>query len=184
MDDLAYEHGLRKLGDLRAATCDPDPVIRQLALALMQNTADFGDASDTLFSDSLVLALFAHVARKYGGAFAVPRPVGILAPWQIRRLNDWVDSHLGDSMSIGSLAALLHLSPSYFARAFAKSFGVSPHRWLLQHRIERAKVQIKASNASLGEIAAACGFADQSHFTHVFSNVVGVTPKNWRRLLR
>lgn len=184
MDDLAYERGLRKLGDLRAATCDPDPVIKHLALALTQHTAVFGDEPDTLFSDSVALALFAHVARKYGGALAAPRPVGVLAPWQIRRLYDWVDSHLCYSMSIGSLAALLHLSPSYFARASAKSFGVSPHRWLLQRRIERAKEQMKGSSASLGEIAAACGFADQSHFTHVFSNMVGVTPKNWRRLLR
>jgi AraC family transcriptional regulator len=184
MDDLAYERGLRKLGDLRADTCDPDPVIQHLASALIQHTGVAGDKPDTLFSDSIALALFAHVARKYGGAFAAPRAVGVLAPWQIRRLNDWVDSHLGESMSIGSLAALVRLSPSYFARAFAKSFGVSPHRWLLQRRIERAKEKMKGSNASLGEIAAACGFADQSHFTHVFSNVVGQTPKNWRRILR
>src|SRR4029453_16696804 len=136
---------------------------------------------DTLFADSVALALFAHVVRRYGGALATSRPVGVLAPWQIRRLEEWVDSHMDESASIGVLAALVRLSHSYFAHAFARSFGVPPHRWLLQRRLARAQQMMQSSNASRAEISAACGFVDQSHFTKVFSRVVRLTPGEWRR---
>jgi AraC family transcriptional regulator len=184
MDDLAYERRLRRLGDLRADTCDPDPVVKHLALALVQRTAVHGTELDSLFSDCVALALFAHVARKYGGAIESPRPAGALAPWQIRTLAEWVDAHLDEPISIGALAALVQLSPSYFARAFAKSFGAPPHRWLLLRRIERAQQLLRGSNVSLGEVAAACGFADQSHFTKVFSSIVRLTPGHWRQRFR
>jgi AraC-like DNA-binding protein len=181
MDDLAYERGLRRLGDLSADTCDPDPVVKHLALAMVQRITSYGGERETLFGDSIALALFAHVARKYGGAFDASRPVGVLAPWQVRRLEEWVDSHMGESASIGMLAGLVRLSPSYFAHAFARSFGVPPHRWLLQRRIARAQRMMRGSNASLVDISAACGFVDQSHFTKAFSRVVRLTPGDWRR---
>jgi len=184
LDDMAYERGLRRVGDLRAATCDPDPVIQHLALAMLHRIERFGAERDTIFVDAVALALFDHVARAYGGAREQAAAVSVLAPWQVRRVTEWVDAHLGQPISIAGLSGLIDLSPSYFSRAFVRAFGIPPHRWLLQRRIERAKALMTHSDATLADIAAACGFVDQSHFTKVFSGIVHATPSAWRRRMR
>ncbi len=90
---------------------------------------------------------------------------------------------LGDDLSLSEPARACGLSLSYFSRAFKQSVGAPPHRWLLLQRVQRAKSLLRNSDRSLAETAAACGFADQSHFTRVFSNVVGVSPGAWRKHL-
>src|SRR5258706_2025640 len=82
MNVLAYEHGMRRLGDLRAPGGEADPVVRHLALAMLKRAAFFGQERETLFVDGVALAFFAHVAQKYAGAVEGPRFVGILPPWQ------------------------------------------------------------------------------------------------------
>lgn len=181
VDDLAYERGLRRIGDLRADSLDPDPVMKHLAAALVQHVALHGCAPDPLFVDHVALALFGHVAQRYGRAAATPSPVGELAPWQVRELEEWVEAHLHEPISIGALARIARVSPSYLAKGFVKAFGVPPHRWLLQRRIECAQQLMRSSDASLCDVACACGFADQSHFTRVFARYVNETPGRWRR---
>jgi AraC family transcriptional regulator len=180
MDDLAYEHGMRRLGDLHALGGEADPVVRYLALAMLQRSAYFGQEKETLFADGIALAFFAHVAQKYAGALEVPGADGVLAPWQIRRVTDWVSAHMNGPVAIADLAGLVNLSRSHFARMFLRTLGISPHRWLLLRRIERAKILLRGSRP-LAEIAATCGFVDQSHFTKVFTRVEGMPPGAWRR---
>ena len=74
-------------------------------------------------------------------------------------------------------------SVSHFSRAFRRTVGVAPHNWLLMHRVEVAKEKLAHSRLSLLEVALACGFADQSHLTRVFTGMVGVSPGAWRRAL-
>jgi AraC family transcriptional regulator len=183
LDDLAYEHGLRRLGDLRADTGDADPVLQHLALAMRKRAAVLGHDRDTLFTDGIALAFFAHVAQKYAGAADPPGVPGMLAAWQVRRIRDYVNANLHQPISIGELAALVGLSRSHFSRLFLKSFGLPPHRWLLNSRVERAK-QMLGDAASLAEISASCGFTDQSHFTRWFARVERMTPGHWRRRMR
>ena len=73
-------------------------------------------------------------------------------------------------------ASVCGLSARHFARAFRQSTGLSPHRWLMQLRIERARELLAARDFSLTEIALACGFADQSHFRRVFTATTGMSP--------
>jgi AraC family transcriptional regulator len=87
-------------------------------------------------------------------------------------------------VSLKDLAAACGLSVSYFVRAFKASTGDPPHRWMLRHRIERAKAQLGETEARLADIAIACGFADQSHFTRVFKSFVGLSPAAWRRTVK
>ena len=79
------------------------------------------------------------------------------------------------------IAAEFDLSASHFARAFPISTGLPPHQWLLRQRIETAKQLMNDRDLPLSEIAISAGFANQSHFTRVFSAVVGVSPGTWRR---
>jgi transcriptional regulator GlxA family with amidase domain len=73
------------------------------------------------------------------------------------------------------------VSRSHFARAFAISVGRPPHQWLLEQRVELARQLLGDTELSIGDVAARCGFADQSHFTRVFSARTGLSPGRWRR---
>jgi AraC-like DNA-binding protein len=90
-------------------------------------------------------------------------------------------SKLGQEISLAEVSAACGLSPNYFARAFKRSVGTPPHRWLLLQRVLHSKSLLRDADRSLGDIAAACGFADQSHFTRVFTNIVGASPGAWRK---
>jgi AraC family transcriptional regulator len=106
---------------------------------------------------------------------------GGLAPWQIRRLNALVESHLAETLRCTDLAAAVRLSISHFTRMFAYSFGVPPHAYIVERRIAHAKYLIETADTPLCEIALACGFANQSHLSRAFRRVAGQTPNSWRR---
>lgn len=107
---------------------------------------------------------------------------GGLAPWQMQRAKELMTANLQEHVPLSQLAARCGLSMRHFARAFRQSTGVPPHRWLLNHRVGQAKELLRNLAMSLAEIALACGFADQSHFTRTFTAVVGVGPGLWRRM--
>ena len=69
----------------------------------------------------------------------------------------------------------------FFLRAFRKTMGLAPHQWLMVRRVERARELIQEGEQPLSEIALDAGFSDQSHFTRVFSQQMGVSPGAWRR---
>jgi AraC-like DNA-binding protein len=107
---------------------------------------------------------------------------GGLAPWQLRRAEALMSEDLTARVPLGQLAQACSLSVRHFARAFRQSTGIPPHRWLLNRRIQRAKELLGDSRLSLFDVAVACGFGDQSHFTRMFSAAVGLSPGLWRRL--
>jgi AraC-like DNA-binding protein len=75
------------------------------------------------------------------------------------------------------------LSVSHFTRAFRRSFGMSPYRWLLERRIDRAKALLATSGISIADIAIRSGFSDQTTFTRAFGRLVGDSPARWRRAI-
>lgn len=124
-----------------------------------------------------------HVAVAYGGVLDHRYHRGGLAAWQLKRTTELMAGSLMEGLTLSRLAEECGLSPRHFARAFARSTGVPPHRWLLKHRVEQAKDLLRTRALPLADIALRCGFADQSHFTRVFSREVGVGPGEWRRRL-
>jgi len=125
VEDLAYEQGMRKLGELFVEHGRADRVVYHLALALLERVEFFGTERDTLFQDSISLSLLAHVAQQYGRASARHLEVGTFAPWQYRRVCEWVDSHLHAAISVADISALVDLSPSHFSRVFRRSTGLN-----------------------------------------------------------
>ena len=79
------------------------------------------------------------------------------------------------------LANACGLSSKHFSRAFRQSNGLSPHQWLLQRRVDKAKRVLRDPRVAIADVAIACGFSDQSHFTRVFTRWVGSSPGQWRR---
>ena len=163
LDRLADDQGLPRVRGLR--TTPPqvrDQVMQGLALSLLP-VLEAPHAGANRFLDSVALAFHAHVMRRYGGTPLSKRYSGArLAPWQLRRVLAFVDANLDADPSIADLAAECRLSPSHFARAFSASTGTSPHKWLVNRRIEQAKALLLGGGDELSQIALACGFVDQS----------------------
>jgi AraC-like DNA-binding protein len=116
-----------------------------------------------------------------GGGRSPASQHGMLARWQINRVRAFIDEHLTDCIRVSDLSALARSSPSYFSAAFKRTFGISPHAYLMKRRISMAVEQMLGSEAPLSEIAMNCGFADQAHFSRQFRRTLGSTPSNWRR---
>ncbi len=132
-----------------------------------------------------MLAVGHHAAETYGGMAPLKPPVaGGLTPSQERRAKALIASNLSGDIGLADLARECGLSPSHFSRAFRQTVGVSPHRWVVQQRIMRARDLLRDSAMSLEDVASACGFFDQSHFTRSFSAHVGTTPGVWRRMIQ
>ena len=114
---------------------------------------------------------------------APARTHGGLSPAALRRIRDFVDSHLERTIDLGSLAATAELSLYHFARAFKRSEGVTPHAFIMERRVAKARELLIGTDLPLSEIALRVGFADQSHFTRRFRKAVGLSPGRFRKLL-
>jgi AraC-like DNA-binding protein len=117
------------------------------------------------------------------GVAAIPPegPVQGLAAWQARRVVDHVLARLEAPIRIEELATVTRLSKSHFSRAFKLSFRVSPHAYIMTLRLSRARTLLSESDEQISQIAMACGFADQAHFSRVFHRKEGCPPGLWRR---
>lgn len=134
-----------------------------------------------LYGDSLIISLLLALSRGKG---CEQRSAGGLAPWQMLRLDSYVEAHLGEDLSLASLAREVGISRSHFSRSFRQTLGQSPFEWLREKRIERAKRLLLEGALSVAEVAIATGFADQAHLTRAFGRIVGVPPGAWQRVRR
>ncbi|HVP85666.1 MAG TPA: AraC family transcriptional regulator [Rhizomicrobium sp.] len=157
-----------------------DTVMHGLGTALMPAFQNPERAS-RLFIDHVTISAAVHLAHAYGDMTVPVLKRGGLAPWQERRAMDLIDANLDGELSQTQLASECGLSPSHFARAFRASTGMAPHQWLLFRRVEKSKALLRNVRLSLADVALVCGFADQSHFTRVFTKFVGISPGLWRR---
>jgi AraC-like DNA-binding protein len=158
-----------------------DPVVNQLSASLLPAIEHPARASP-LFVSHVTMALSAHLIHAYGDQRPVVAPArGGLSRWQERLAKDMLAGHLNGSLSMAALARECGLSPSHFAAAFKKSTGASPTAWLAEQRVHKARGLLSNTVLSLSEIALASGYADQAHFTHCFTRLMGMPPGAWRR---
>jgi AraC-like DNA-binding protein len=117
-------------------------------------------------------------SRADAGATAVR---GGLAAWQQRLLSGYIEHHLAEHIPLATLARLARLSPYHFSRAFKQSFGVPPHRYHTNRRVERAKALLERHALSVTEIGQTLGFSETSSFTAAFRKTTGLTPSRYHR---
>jgi AraC family transcriptional regulator len=171
IDELQYEPGVGI----------SDETIKHLGLSLLP-AFRAPDQASRLFLDYVTLAFASHTARKYGEIRTLSKPLkGGLAAWQERLSKELIADNLAGAISLNEIAKTCGLSVGHFSRAFRKSTGLAPHTWLLQARVDTAKVMLRDRDASLSAIAHSCGFVDRSHFTRVFTRLVGLSPRAWSR---
>jgi AraC family transcriptional regulator len=182
LDSLAYGRGLPRVAGLRASPFGVhDPIMHGMAQAMVASMESI-DAAQPIFIEYMALAFHAHVVHAYGSVPERRSSYGALAPWQMKRVVETVDANPGASHTISMLAQGCGLSSSYFARAFRETTGLAPHQWLTRRRIEHACRLLAQTRMELSEIALACGFVDQSHFSRVFARQEKRSPGKWRRL--
>ena len=141
-----------------------------------------GDAN--LKVEYISRALAADVLRKH----SVPlheRPIvqDPLTAKQTKLVIDYIQQHLSSKILLKDLTALAGLSQTNFIRRFNASLGVSPHRYVMEVRINRARKLLEKSNLPIVEIAAQCGFSDQAHLTVAFKRIAGMTPARYRQII-
>jgi AraC family transcriptional regulator len=186
LDICADDADVERIGDLRftPGIGIVDEVLTALGSALLP-AFDRADQVNRLFVDHVTAAVVAHIVQAFGGSERRKQlRRGGLAVWQERRITEFIDANLNGDISVTQLADACGLSGHHFSRAFRRSTGKAPHQWLLQRRIDKAKQLLRQSKLPLSEVAVVCGFAHQSHFTGVFTRLVGASPGQWRRLHR
>lgn len=159
-----------------------DPLLEQLALAVINALRD-GSAEDQLYIESIAQLIGVHLARAHSSR---SRPRSAAAPdglsqARIRRLLDHIEQHLGEDLSLQAMAAEVDLSPLYLSRAFRSVTGQSPHQYVVERRVERAKQLLCDTAAPIADIALAAGFSSQSHLSNWFRRLLGVSPAAYRR---
>ncbi|PRX24135.1 AraC-like DNA-binding protein [Paraburkholderia sp. BL18I3N2] len=179
LDAMADDEDSRVVRELRIPPGTVDPVAYQLSL-ILRPALERPEQASLLFVSGLMEAFYGHLSMRYGDAsFGLRTFKGGLSARQLARAKELIDANLSGALSVETLARECGMSPNHFSRAFKQSSGVPPHRWLLLRRVEVAMSLMERGELSMREVAAATGFADQSHLIRVFSRIVGLTPKAW-----
>ena len=125
--------------------------------------------------------IYHHSNARIGARDAVATP---MAKGNLLKAIDFIEANLDGSIALPAIAEAASLSVSHFARQFRVAVGEAPHQYLLRRRVENAKQRLGKTDASIAEIAFACGFASQEHLTRIFKRACGVTPAAYRKALR
>ena len=157
-----------------------DPLVEQLLVSMWREAAR-GDPAATLLIDGALMALAARLLRMAGReAEALPPR---LDDRRLARAVEHVEAHLGETITLGNMAAVACLSPFHFNRTFHAATGATPHAYVTARRVERAR-RLLATDLPLAQVAYATGFASQSHFGQVFRRHIGLTPGAYRAEVR
>jgi AraC family transcriptional regulator len=158
-----------------------DPLLSQIVTTLAQEIE--GGFAERILIDSLGTALCIRIAQHFVEHVPLPTSNKGLSPERLRRVCDYIEAHLDESLSLTALADIACLSPFHFSRSFKQAAGVGPQYYVTQRRLERAKTLMRRTNQPLAWIAQEAGFADQSHLTAIFRREMGVTPGRFRAAL-
>ncbi|HXJ22041.1 MAG TPA: helix-turn-helix transcriptional regulator [Polyangia bacterium] len=140
-----------------------------------------GAAYSQGLSLTLVSYLFASYAPGVRPSADIAVEPGRLPRLQCEALMVFVEDFLSRNIGLVDMAAVVGYSPDHFSRLFRQTFRISPYRYLVSRRVERAKAMLRDAALPIAEIALACGFSSQSHLSSVFKRMTGVTPARYRR---
>ncbi|MHC5853171.1 AraC family transcriptional regulator [Nostoc sp.] len=153
-------------------------VLIQGIFSTLRDELESGKIGGDLLIDSFKTTLAIHLLRNY--CTTQPKLSSYangLSQAILKQVTEYIHEHLHQDLKLADLSAIAQLSPYHFLRLFKQRMGITPHQYILQRRIEKAKHLLKHSNLSIAEIAMRTGFCDQSHLTRCFKHIVGITPK-------
>ncbi|MEW6116751.1 MAG: AraC family transcriptional regulator [Nitrospirota bacterium] len=158
-----------------------DEQIRQIVMAF-KTEVETGGHAGRLYGESLAYALAALLLSKYSADGKLPETMkGALPQRKLERAIEFIHDNLEKDITLTEVAQELGMSPYYFARSFKHTTGRTPHRYLIEQRIERAKTLLRETDLPLAVIAYSVGFQSQSHFTDTFRKFTSITPLKYRK---
>lgn len=174
-------------GDVRVEVLDrlgfEDPVVARI-LEILSDEDVLADPGARLLIEQAVDLLCTQLLRRHG-AFGMSARAARrgLAEWQVKRVTSFMREHLERTIGLEELAALVGLSRFHFCTAFRLATGRTPHHFLTEQRMERARRLLADPERHISDIALAVGYATPSAFAASFRKIVGVTPREYRRKL-
>ncbi|EPJ48211.1 MAG: transcriptional regulator, AraC/XylS family protein [Osedax symbiont Rs2] len=156
-----------------------DPVLRQhilnIALLVENNT------EDKLQQECELHQMAERIAQRYGEDSVDSKGgKGGKVDQLMLRARDFIHDNLQLEMSLDDICAQIHLSKYHFLRMFRQQFGITPHQYILNARILRAREDLE-SGAALDDVVFAYGFTDLSHFNRRFKPIYGMTPRAYQQ---
>jgi AraC family transcriptional regulator len=163
--------------DLAPAIHVRDPQIERIGWMMQAEDHD-AHPGGRLFADSLASALAVRlVALQSPSRIA---PARALPAWRLRHVIDYIDAHLDQDLTLAELAAVAGFSPSHFKALFRQATGTPVHRFVLERRVERARLHLLEGRLSVTEVALETGFAHPSHMARWMRRLLGLSPSQVR----
>lgn len=165
-----------------------DLQLHQIAMLFLAELKSDGIMGQ-LYIESLTQILAIHLLRHYSPVTQTITPANRgLTHAQLQQAIDYIHSHFvgeasrnkNQNLSLAELASVINISPTYFASLFKQAMGISPHQYVIQQRVEQAKLMLSKTDLSIADIASKVGFSSQSHLTQQFKRLTGMTPKQVR----
>ena len=174
------------IGRIEMRPIQPGVVDRTAARigALLRDELANASRPSRFYLESLSTALLFHMLRTHSSLADVAASDAVrggLSPRMWRKVQGHIREGLAEDLSLPELASRAGLSYSHFLRAFRQTSGVSPHRYIMLARANKARDMAARSSMPLKQIAILCGFAGQSHMTTVMKSLLGITPGEVRR---
>ena len=177
IEDFAADSGAR-VGVRREETFRA-PWLQRRLIQLWHKLEDDAPAT-RLFADQVMREVMHLLARRTDGPLAPHHARERLLAPTVRRLRDYVESHLAEDLDVAMLARVAAMSPAHFARAFAATVGMTPFEYVMTRRLARARDLLVRTDRSVLAIALAVGFKTPSHFAARFRREFGMTPRELR----
>ena len=141
---------------------------------LLRSEREAGYPLGRLFVDSLAATMAARLLRRQGHALPALRCQ--LPKWRLRAVCDYIEANLDSDLSLAELADVAGFSVPHFKVLFLRTTGLSPHRYVVERRVERARQLLLKRDRPMGDVALEVGFAHSSHMVRCFRRVLGITP--------
>jgi AraC-like DNA-binding protein len=154
------------------------PAIESLQSPALREGVRTHAAADPMYGEALSTAVTLHLLKEYTTAkprFEQSGPK--LTRQMLFRAIEYIQDHLEKELTVLSIAEAVSMSPYYFTRLFKQATGKSPHQFLIEARVSKARHLLEGGNISIGEAGYDVGFVDQSHLTRHFKRVFGLPPK-------
>ncbi|KRC36733.1 MULTISPECIES: AraC family transcriptional regulator [unclassified Lysobacter] len=153
-----------------------DPQIERIGWMMQAEDHD-AYPGGRLFTDSLATALAARLlALQSRRSLSADKPGRALPAWRLRRVQEYIEAHLDEPLSLAELAAVAGYSASHFKALFKQATDVPVHRYVLERRVERARHLLEQGEQPIAEIALAAGFSHPSHMARCLRRALGLSP--------
>lgn len=160
--------------------------VRDSELELIANTIhreiEAGNPSGRLYTEGLVIAMTSRLLAQHSSLSQPSRiPTATLSGHRLKQVLSFIEDQLAEDLSLDQIAVVARLSPSHLKPLFRQAMGMPVHQYVIQRRIDRARALLTQDNLTMAEIAAATGFAHQSHLARHIRRATGLAPNDLRR---